>query len=159
METTVHREVVFADYFQFVLMDANSEADFSTIWADEAFASMLAAGPGAICPGTFRNVDVPVEIHVCTLAPEIDIDQYDHVAEASIDVASGELLLTNCTGYLPDARRISVAPGMYEVLFLASGIESIKNEWDPADDNYSVYLWPGKARTVNTVKHWQRADA
>jgi hypothetical protein len=159
MESAVHREVVFADYFQFVLMDANSEADFSTIWTEEAFASMLAAGPGAICPGTLRNVDVPVEIHICTSAPEIDLDQYDHVTEASIDISTGELLLTNCTGYLPDARRIQVEPGTYEVLFLVSGIESIKNEWDPADDVYSVFLWPGKARTVNAVKHWRRADA
>jgi hypothetical protein len=138
METAFHREVVFADYFQFVLMDANSEAEFSTIWTDEAFTNMLASGPGAICPGTLRNVEVPVEIHVCTAAPEIDIDHYDHVTEAYIDVASGELLLTNWTGYLSDDRRISVEPATYEILFLASEVESITNESDPADDVYAV---------------------
>lgn len=48
MESDVHRAVVFADYFQFVLMDTSSETDFSTVWTEEAFANMLAAGPGAI---------------------------------------------------------------------------------------------------------------
>jgi hypothetical protein len=59
-----------------------------------------------------------------------------------------------CTGYFPDAPRIEVLPGTYRALAVMSGIESIQTEWDPADDKYTVYLWPGAARPPKLLKHW-----
>ncbi len=64
-----------------------------------------------------------------------------------------------CTDYLPAAKRIEVKPGNYQLLSLASGIDSIQTEWEPADDVYRVYLWLGEPRAPNLIKKWQRADA
>ena len=150
---------IFADYFQFVLMDETSQDDFSVIWTEEALYRMLAVAPLAICPGTLRNVDVAVEIEVLDRPPAIDLSSWDNAVEASLSVPSGRLVVMSCTGYLPDAPRIEVTPGTYQVLSLAGGIESIKNEWEPADDLYRVYLWPGAAREPHILKRWQRADA
>lgn len=75
---------IFADYFQFVLMDASCEDDFGSIWTDEALARMLAIGDSSACPGTLRNVNVPVEVHVHTSAPELDLADYDHAVSASL---------------------------------------------------------------------------
>jgi hypothetical protein len=52
MRGMVHRFTVFADYFQFLLMDQESKDDFSTIWTKEALDQMLAVGNTAVCPGT-----------------------------------------------------------------------------------------------------------
>lgn len=150
---------VFADYFQFVLMDESSQDDFSVIWTEEALFRMLAVAPTAICPGTLRNVDVSVEIGVLDRVPDIDLSKWDNAVEASLRIPSGKLVVMGCSGYLPDAPRINVAPGTYQVLSLAGGIESIQNEWEPANDLYRVYLWPGTARQPHLLKRWQHAAA
>ena len=146
MSEPVHKLRLFADYFQFVLMDEKSEDDFSTIWTDEALKRMLAVGDRAVCPGTLRNVDVDVEVEILSERPEIDYSEWDNVAEASIRIPSGKLVVMGCTDYLPDAKRIEVEPGDYQLLSLAGGIDSIKNEWEPANDLYKVILWPGSLR-------------
>ena len=155
----VHRLTIFADYFQFVVMDDESRDDLSSLWTPDALKRMLAVGVSVVCPGTLRNVDVPVEIAVVPSPPNIDLSKFDHAAEASIRVVSGTLAVMGCTGYLPDAYRIKVAIGSYQLLFLASGIDTIENEWEPADDLYTVYLWPGGIRPPRLLKHWKQHDA
>ena len=155
----VHRFTVFADYFQFVLMDENSQDDFSVIWTEEALHRMLAVAPTAVCPGTLRNVDVSVEIEILDQAPAIELSAWDNAVEASINIPSGKLVVMGCTGYLPDAPRISVSPGSYQLLSLAGGIDTIQTEWEPAEDLYRVSLWPGPVREPNLLKRWQRAAA
>lgn len=128
----MHRFTVFADYFQFVLMDENSQDDFSVIWTEEALHRMLAVASTAVCPGTLRNVDVSVEIEILEQAPEIELSAWDNAVEASINIPSGKLVVMGCAGYLPDSPRISVAPGTYQLLSLAGGIGTIQNEWESA---------------------------
>lgn len=153
----MHRFSVFADYFQFVLMDENSQDDFSVIWTEEALKRMLAVAPFSVCPGTLRNVNVDVEIEVLDQSPEIDLSAWDNAVEASISIPSGKLVVMGCTGYLPDAPRIELEPGTYQLLSLAGGIETIQTEWEPAEDLYRVYLWPGSAREPHLLKQWQHA--
>ncbi len=155
----MHSFTVFADYFQFVLMDENSQDDFSVIWTEEALHRMLAVAPTAVCPGTLRNVDVSIEIEILGQAPEVELSAWDNAVEASINLPSGRLVVMGCTGYLPDAPRISILPGTYQLLSLAGGIETIKNEWEPAEDIYRVLLWPGPAREPKLLKRWQSAAA
>ena len=140
-------------------MDEKSEDDFSTIWTDEALDRLLAVGINAVCPGTLRNVDVTVEIEVLNAPPSVDLTKWDHAVEASINIPSGKLVVMGCTGYLPDSTRIAVKPGSYQLLSLAGGLETIKTEWELADDLYRVYIWPGMSRTPNLIKRWQRGDA
>jgi hypothetical protein len=156
--SSTHRFTIFADYFQVILMDEASDDDFSAIWSDESLKRMLAVASRAVCPGTLRNVDVEVEVNVLDSPPELDLANFDHAAEASIEIPSGALVVMSCTGYLPEAPRIPVAPGTYLVLSLASGIDSIQNEWEPAKDKYTIYLWPGQQRAPRLIKHWN-ADA
>jgi hypothetical protein len=153
-----HRFTIFADYFQFVVMDQDCRADFSAIWTGAALERMLAVDECALCPGTLRNIEVEVELVILKEPPLVKVETYDHVAEGSLAVPSGIVVVMGCTGYLPDAPRVSVAPGTYQALFLVSGADTITNEWEPAQDKYSVYLWPGGMREPKLVKHW-KADA
>lgn len=146
---------IFADYFQFVLMDANCEDDFASVWTDEALARMLAVGETSVCPGTLRNVHVPAEVHVHPSEPSIDLAGYDHAVSASVQLPSGRLVVMGCTDYLPEAPRLEIPPGSYQLLYLVTGVESITYESDPADDRYIVHLWPGQPREPALLKHWR----
>lgn len=155
----MHKFTIFADYFQFMLMDEGSQDDFSVLWTEDALNRMLAVGHSAVCPSTLRNVDVAVEIVVLDKAPEVDLSAWDNAVEASIHIPSGKLVVMGCTDYLADSPRISAKPGTYQLLSLAGGIDTIQCEWEPAEDLYRVYLWPGSAREPQLLKRWQRETA
>ncbi|MEY2875580.1 MAG: hypothetical protein RLZZ373_2951 [Pseudomonadota bacterium] len=151
----VHHFTVFADYFQFVVQDETSEDDFASIWTPEALDIALAVGRSALCPGTLRNVEVPVEVRVGETEPQVDLAAVDHAVEASLEVSSGSIVVMSCTAYLPDAPRFALPAGTYRALSIMSGISSITAEWEPADDKYIVYLWPGSLRHPKLLKHWK----
>lgn len=152
-----NRFIVFADFFQFVLIDELADADLSVVnWNDEAMRNMLLPGEGIVCFGTLRNVDVPVEIHVVESPPEIDWEKFDHAVEAPIIFSSGRVAVMGCADYLPDAAKLEITPGSYRLLYMISGSDSINNEWEPADDLYSVYLWPSEFRPSKLIKALKR---
>lgn len=91
---------LFADYFQFVLMDERSQGDFSTLWTEDALERMLAVGDCALAAGTLRNMEVDVEVEVLRARPEIVPGQWDNIVEASIRIPSGRLVVMGCTDYL-----------------------------------------------------------
>lgn len=155
---SVHTFNVLADYFQFVVLDEKSQDDFASIWTEEALTLQTAFGKSAVCPGTLRNVEVPVEIVIGDSDPLISLGDVDHAVEGSIEVPSGRLVVMGCTEHFPDAPRLHVQPGTYRALAVMTGVGSIQNEWDPANDKYTVYLWPGLARQPKLLKHW-KADA
>ncbi len=146
---------IFADYFQFVLMDEGCEDDFGSVWTEEALERMLAVGETSVCLGTLRNVNVPVELHVHGAEPSVDPAGYDHAVLASLQVPSGRLVVMGCTDYLPEAPRVELRAGSYQLLYLAAGVESITYESDPADDRYIVHLWPGSPREPVLLRHWR----
>jgi hypothetical protein len=149
------RLIVFADYFQFIVQDEQSEDDFSELWTAGAAERALAVGESAICPGTLRNVEVAVEVHVLDEEPAFDLASVDHAVEASLWVSSGVLVVMGCTGYFAEAPRIEIPPGSYRVLSVMQGLSSITSEWGPAEDSYVVYLWPGEPRHPKLLKHWR----
>jgi len=149
---------IFADYFQFLLMDESSQDDYSEVWNDEAVERMLAAGSTSVSLGTLRNVTVPVSVNICVAEPTVNLGNFDHAVSASLSVPSARLVVMGCTDYLPKAPRIELPAGTYQLLYLASGLGSITYESDPADDQYCVHLWPGASRGPALLKHW-RASA
>jgi hypothetical protein len=153
---TVHTFSVFADYFQFIVQDEMSDDDFANIWSVEALAAQTAFGRSALCPGTLRNVTVPVDVVIAEADPHLSLEGVDHAVEGSIEIPTGRVVVMGCTDYFPDASRFEVKPGTYRVLAVMTGIASIKNEWEPADDRYAVYLWPGSARSPKLLKHWKK---
>lgn len=58
---------------------------------------MLAVAPGVIGVGTVRNMDVPVELEVLYSQPDDNLEEWDHVTEASLDVPSGRIIIAGCT--------------------------------------------------------------
>src|SRR5437899_9277800 len=89
---------VFADYFQFYLWDKVADPPAPVDWTDQDESNRLKAEPNVavVCP--VRNMTVPVTIEVLGGAPDYSLEQWDHVAECSLELPSGVLELHQCAG-------------------------------------------------------------
>jgi hypothetical protein len=146
---------LLADYHQFYIQDEAADGDLSDAWDAAATARLLALAPGTIGIGTVRNVEVPVVIEIHERAPEADFAAWDHVVEAAISVASGRLVVAGCTDYLPDAKRIPLAPGSYRARISYGGLDTVSEDGLEGEDRYRVQLWGAPESEVRIVK--QRA--
>ncbi|NMQ18248.1 hypothetical protein E4P82_02975 [Candidatus Competibacter phosphatis] len=152
---TIHQFELFADYFQLYLMDDSANDDTSEIWSDSALEAKLAVSSNTLAVGTFRNVDVNVEVEVLEKEPSIDLEGWDHASIGYIDLPTGRCAVFGCTDYLSDAKRIELPKGSYAALSLAKGLDSIETEWEEADDFYKVILWPSKVRELKILKRYE----
>ena len=150
-----HHFRLFADYFQCYLMDESSKDDASKIWTEGALERRLGIGGSTLALGTLRNVNVNVIVEVLPEPPNIDENEWDHIVTGYISAPSGSLAIFGCTDYLPDAARISIAPGDYEALYRCRGLDTIEVEWEDADDLYVFSIWPGAKRESKIIKYWK----
>ncbi|SEL81534.1 hypothetical protein [Rhodococcus maanshanensis] len=151
----MHRYELFADYFQFYLQDEATDGDLSDAWTDEAVARMLAVGDGAVGVGTARNMDVPVTVELLDAEPALDLADWDHATECSLQVRGDKLVIAGCTDYLPDAARIPIAPGSYRVRVYYGGLDTLSEDGLEGDDRYHLRLWPAAPIAPQVLK--QRA--
>ena len=150
-----HRFELFADYFQIYLMDIDSDDDTSEIWTEEALNLKLGILPNTLAVGTFRNVDVIIEIEICESEPELNLEEWDHASKGYFTSKSGQCSVFGCTDYLPDAAKIEISPGKYAALSLAKGLDSITEEWEDADDLYKVILWQSPNEEHKALKNYE----
>ena len=151
---SLYKFELFADYFQFYLMDVEANDDTSEIWSREAHDNKLGILKNTLAIGTFRNVDVKVEIELCEAEPSIDLEEWDHASIGYFEIISGECAVLGCTDYLPEAKTITLMPGIYSALSLAKGLDTITNEWEPAEDLYKVILWPSDKKEFKGLKSY-----
>ncbi|RYH31442.1 MAG: hypothetical protein EON54_21310 [Alcaligenaceae bacterium] len=102
---------------------------------------MFAVTDGAVGIGTARNMDVPVTLELLDRAPSLDLTAFDHVAEGSLLVSSGTLVVAGCTDYFPDAKRFAMEPGTYRVRLLSSGLDTLSADGLEGKDHYLLQLW------------------
>lgn len=144
---------LFADYFQFYIQDESADGNLSDAWTKEATDRLLAIAPGTIGIGTVRNMDVPVAVQILETEPDDDSSEWDYVVEASLDVASGRLVIAGCTDYFPDAQRIEVAPGGYRARVSYGALDTLSADGLQGDDHYRLQLWPAASTPVRVLKH------
>ena len=114
---------------------------------------MLATGPGIVGVGTARNFHVPVTVCVRDSEPEEeDLGRWDHVAEASLPVPSGCLMVRGCTEARRNAARIAFEPGLYRVCVYYLNLDSVSANGIEGDDSYKVVLWPSWEEATRVLK-------
>lgn len=157
METSMknYKFELFADYFQVYLMDAEADDNTSEVWTDEALDLKLGVLENTLAVGTFRNVDVPIEVEIHEREPEVNFAEWDHASKGYFTIKSGSCAVFGCTDYLPDAAKIEIPSGEYAALSLAKGLDSITEEWGEADDIYRVILWPSSSKEYKALKSYE----
>lgn len=147
-----HEFELFADYHQFYLQDEQASGDLSDSWTEQAHIDLFALALGTIGIGTASDMDVPVTVEVHNSEPENVFEEWDHIIECSIDIPSGKIVVAGCTDYFPDAARISVDPGVYQVRVFYAGLDSVSADCSESNDRYQVALWPGQAIDPQVIK-------
>jgi hypothetical protein len=103
---------VFADYFQFYLQDEGERPEAPADYTDEDIRGRIKAEAFVLVIQPVRNMTVPVEVEVADASPALAPENWDHIAEASIELPSGRLEIQECTGESIDV--LPVPPGTYQ---------------------------------------------
>jgi hypothetical protein len=143
---------VFADYFQFYLWDPEADPKAPEDWTDQNVSDRMRIGPSivVVCPA--RNTKVPVTVEVFDSDPGIDLDAWDHVAEATLETRSGLVQVHECTG--GPVGEFRVQPGAYRLRACFAGLDSLSDNGLDGDDWYHVTLWPDSGRELVVLKRW-----
>ena len=145
---------LFADYHQFYLQDEQAETDTPDDWGEQLTTHMIAISPGIVGIGTARNMTVPVQVEFFTTCPDEHLMNWDHIAEASLEVPSGQIVIAGCTDYFPKAKRFPVPPGCYRVRVYYSGLNTLSEDGLDGEDHYHVMLWPEPYQSSVVLKKW-----
>jgi len=143
---------LFADYFQFYIQDEQSNGIDGSSWTDIASNARLAQGANAFAVSTARNMKVPVKVVVYDTTPDLDLSLWDHVVEFSISVPSGRLVVAGCTDYFPDAERLTLDSGCYDVRVLYANLDKLSDDGLDGDDHYRIELWKGHSTQLKVLK-------
>ncbi|WP_200146637.1 MULTISPECIES: hypothetical protein [Streptomyces] len=156
---------LFADYFQIHLLDDESEGDLSDVWTEQAVRDGLGVTEDALAIGTDVNMTVAVSVHVLAQQPDDDRDDFDHVVEASLNLASGRLVVLSCTDHLPDAARFDMPTGWTRIRasrrnLAAAAFPDPDDEDEPEDtEEIRLQAWPAPYSQPHIIKRWTRPAA
>jgi hypothetical protein len=155
---------VFADYHQFYVVDGGSwaarspDTDTSNpeFWSAEAFGRGLAVLPGVLGIGTASYGTVPVSVELGDGRPFLEVADFDRVAEASLNLASGSVLVIGSTAPEGLTAR-GLAACWYRVLVCSSRLD-LGVESGVGGDRYAVWMWPEPPAPPVAVKRYTYAD-
>jgi hypothetical protein len=143
---------LFADYFQFYLMDAEVQPSIPEEWTEEDIATMAKVAPNLVVVCPIRNMTVPVRILVLDGEPDSLEADADQVVECGLALPSGKLSVEECTGGTVGA--LDVEPGTYGVRILYHGLDTLDESGLEGDDHYEVQLWPSEVSALRVLKRW-----
>jgi hypothetical protein len=144
---------IFADYFQFFLWDEGKRPDAPTDFTDEDIKRRVKAAPFLVVIQPARNMTVPVEVEVTDGPPALLVDDWDHIAEASLDLPSGRLEIHESTGGSIDV--LPVLPGTYRARACFGGLDTLSDDGLDGDDRYRIVLWPAPFAPVEVLKQYE----
>lgn len=148
----VRTYAIFADYHQFYLWDHVADPYPPFNYDDRDMRRRIKAAPHIVVIQPERNMEVPVELEIRDSPPADPFDEWDHVAEASLDLPSGLLEIHECTGGSIDI--LTLPPGTYRVRACFGGLGTLSEDRMDGDDRYRIVLWPAPAAAVEVLKHY-----
>jgi hypothetical protein len=120
-------------------------------YSEEDTRRRIKTAPYVVVIQPERNMTVAVEIEIHDLEPEYASDEWDHIAEASLQLPTGLLQVHECTG--GSVAEFEVTPGWYRIRSFYGGFDTI-DDYVEGDDYYKVVLWPAPPADVLVVKQW-----
>jgi len=148
-----HKSVeVFADYHQFYLWDKGMDPLAPEDYSPEDTDRRIKTGSHVVVVQPERDMDVPVEIEIHDSEPPFDSAEWDHIAEASLHLPTGQLQIHECTG--GPVAEFHVEKGWYRVRSFHGGFGTIAEVGTDGADFYRVVLWPAPSAEVRVIKQF-----
>lgn len=82
---------IFADYHQFYLMDGELKPYAPEVYTEDDVRRRIKIAEHIVVIQPERNMTVPVELEVHDSCPGISSVEWQHIAEASLNLPSGRL--------------------------------------------------------------------
>jgi len=143
---------IFADYHQFYLEDAEMFRYVPEDYTNEDLRRRIKTGNNVVIVQPERNMTVPVELEVLGLPPDDELESWQHVAEASLDLPSGKLRIEECTGDVKDD--LQLEPNSYRVRVYFSGLDTLSFDGLDGDDHYKIVMWPAAMDEIRVLKEY-----
>jgi hypothetical protein len=133
----------------------------------------IGVASGVIALHVDRGYRIPVELEILDCEPDDrSTDNWDHIAESSIEFQSGLLILADWLQHTPPPERIPIPAGCYRCRAYFGGLGTTRTLLE-GDDHYRIVLWPGAPiepkvlkryvyepnRTVKARGKYKRSDA
>jgi hypothetical protein len=149
---------MFAEHYQFYLFDSAADpGEVSIYWDEESKEQMFLVTDEILGIGTVRHLDVPVELEIYASQPvEEPLEDFDQVAECSLQVPSGAIKISGATEDVYEAKRVELAPGTYGVRVYWGALTDVDEEGFEGEDFYKVSMWPTDEPPAYAVlKQWE----
>jgi hypothetical protein len=147
---------LFADYFQFYLWDRGMNSEAPEDYTDADVQHRIKTGSHVLVIRPARNTTVPVAVEVHDAEPTFNPDDWDHIAEGSLHLPTGELQVHECTGGA--VANFQVRPGWYRVRSFHAGLGTLDESGLEGNDYYLAVLWPAPPGEVQVIKQWVRGN-
>ncbi|TWU06725.1 hypothetical protein CA54_51240 [Symmachiella macrocystis] len=144
---------VFADYFQFYLWDKEKRPIAPVDYTDEDIKRRVKTAPYIVVIQTARNMSVPFQIEIYETAPGFEANDWDHIAECSLDVPSGCLQIHESTG--GPIADFTVTPSCFRIRAFFGKLGGVSDNGLDGNDHYKVTMWPAEYLEVHVVKQWE----
>jgi hypothetical protein len=147
---------VYAGYRQFYVFDADEPGDTgsSAFWTLAATQARLPVEAGVVGVATDTDGQVPVTLEMLAAEPQLSLEGWDHVAEASLQLSAGHLTIYGCpdepTGLVVDA-----PAGSYRVRVSSVGLSATPDQLEYNGDSYLVQVWPAEVADRRVLKQFQ----
>ncbi len=129
------------------------EPQAPTDYSDDDTRRRIKTGPNVVVIQPARNMDVPVEMEILDAAPPDDLNEWDHVAEASLELPSGKLQVHECTtGPVDD---LDVEPGTYRVRAYFGRLGELSADGLDGNDHYRIVLWRAPFEAIRVLKQYE----
>ena len=148
---------LYASHHQFYVEDGGHPGDTGdpTFWTEEAIEDRLAVVPGTvgIRTGSYGDVRIATEVH--DGEPPVDLAEWDHVTEASLNIESGTLRVIGSLDLAGEDFKVS--PGAYRIRCCHANLAGADEYGEEGLDWYVVQVWPAPESPRRIIKRWPAA--
>jgi hypothetical protein len=143
---------LFADYHQFCLWDRGMNPMAPVDYDDQDVERRIKTGPHVVVIQPQRAMTVKVEVQIHDSEPSYRAVDWDHIAEASLDLPTGQLQVHESTG--GPVAEFQVTPGSYRARSFHGGLATIGESGIDGNDHYRIVLWSRPMADSKIIKKW-----
>ena len=134
-------------YHQIYLLDETESPPYPEQIDDADLDRRIKVIPFLLAIYTTSDEELEFDIKITPAQDGDDELRWDHIVEAPLAIPSGKLIIATPESYLPDAPRVTVAPGIYCARVAGRGLNANGRE------QYLVSLSPVASDSVTIIKY------